>query len=141
MPFQAIPWEHDGDICLYEKDLYQLTRALEADPRLIYDEETNRVALKSYAFQVLTRVYFDFFPFKELDNGMLSPLKGWYIELPKSIIEPINSNLTFCNHLVRSPYDPLAYLETVYGKTYMTRIFGNNLHGFTCSLYVDCKLQ
>jgi hypothetical protein len=68
MPFQAIPWEHDSDICIFRKDLDTATSALIKEGFVLEDDESQsgqagdaaRVMLPS-AHARFARIYVDIF--------------------------------------------------------------------------------
>lgn len=59
MPYQAVPWEHDFDICVYESDWPQIHAAL-SKTNILYDPQTKLLSEPGFRSK-LARLYLDIF--------------------------------------------------------------------------------
>jgi phosphorylcholine metabolism protein LicD len=76
MPYQAIPWEHDVDVCVYQKDYDRVISLMQEDPNLevFVERRCARYSDSYHGFDLrarITRSYVDFY-FVEDDEAVRS---------------------------------------------------------------------
>ena len=62
MPFQAVPWEHDFDICVLEKDWAEVTTTLSQTDSIIFDE-AKKVVYDTNFRTTMARAYVDVYKY------------------------------------------------------------------------------
>ena len=60
MPFQAVPWEHDVDICVFESNWSEIDAALSSAEDVVFDEQ-KKVIYDTSLRTTMARAYVDVF--------------------------------------------------------------------------------
>jgi hypothetical protein len=67
MPFQAVPWEHDFDVCVFEKDWGVVVAALSIADGVIFDEK-KKVVYDTNFRTTMARAYVDVYKYTLSDD-------------------------------------------------------------------------
>ena len=68
MPYQAVPWEHDFDLCVYEADWAGFRAAMRNASDVIFNEERKIVFDTNYR-TTMARAYVDIYKYKISDRS------------------------------------------------------------------------
>ena len=137
-PYQSIPWEHDFDLCFFEKDKERAFTALRQQLTLGNMGE-DRIFTKSVWGNV-ARVYLDLYQFSEKGDRFECSEGGSEQSLPRDVILPFK-DLQSCGRSMPGPNKQHESLVAIFGKNYLTPLWPSGLQRFMCKLYVGCELS
>eukprot|EP00051_Salpingoeca_urceolata_P028071 m.484783 g.484783 ORF g.484783 m.484783 type:complete len:290 (-) comp23542_c0_seq1:20-889(-) len=128
-PFQAIPWEHDLDLCILDKDYPTFVATFVGQREYVLTDKHRVVYANNLRARVL-RTYVDLFLVKENDvAGTIVPDDAEPI--PRAAIFPTRP-LRVCNQMWQGPNDIEANLQPYFGTGWKTRLMPS-----TCLTWQD----
>lgn len=141
LPFQAIPWEHDFDLCVREADWGRMVSVLRSSEDVRFNE-LGKVVYDTDFRTTMARAYVDLYRYSTSDDGeWLETTEGSH-EIKRTKVSTIlpHKTINVCNRHFSGPNDPKQAIADIYGEHFMERRWPPGLTGFTCKLYADCKL-
>lgn len=142
MPYQAIPWEHDFDICVHDADWQRFVGVMGNYSEVRFDEQ-RKIVYDTNLRTTMARAYVDVYKYtpSEKNPNILETHEGSskIMQTAKDTIYPLSS-IRVCNREFSAPANPSQAVIDIYGKSYMEPHWPGGLTGYQCRMYADCTL-
>eukprot|EP00051_Salpingoeca_urceolata_P012008 m.149262 g.149262 ORF g.149262 m.149262 type:complete len:288 (+) comp17341_c2_seq4:192-1055(+) len=138
-PFQAVPWEHDFDICVFDKDWPRVVAAVRSDPGLFMPPPSMAVMDGTIRSRI-ARLYVDFSRFKPMRGGFLESRDHHHVlvRFPESDLLPLTTRQA-CNLDMPTPARAENVLEAFF-HDWQTPRWPHGPTAVTCRIIHDCNL-